>query len=86
MPHRPSKRKRDELEDSDEEPSLGRQILPVANLPEDFDGEPIDGSQYLFTVRWAASSLASPLTSTYSFADEMPDTYLVQRALPIPTK
>jgi hypothetical protein len=48
MPH---KRKWDDLEDSDEEPSLGRQILPVANLPEDFEGEPIDGSQYLFTVR-----------------------------------
>ncbi|KAF8076590.1 hypothetical protein FPV67DRAFT_423301 [Lyophyllum atratum] len=46
------KRKRDELEDSDDdEPSFGRQILPVANLPEDFAEEPMDGLQYLFTVR-----------------------------------
>jgi hypothetical protein len=46
------KRKIDELDDSeDEEPSYGRQILPVANLPEDFDGVPQDGLQYLFTVR-----------------------------------
>ena len=48
-----SKRKRDQMEDEDDddEPSLGRQILPVANLPDDFDGEPMDGMQYLFTVR-----------------------------------
>jgi hypothetical protein len=51
MPH-VSKRKHEELDDSDdEEPSFGRQILPVANLPEDFDGIPEDGLQYLFTVR-----------------------------------
>ena len=31
-------------------PSFGRQILPVANLPEDYNGEPEDGLQYLFTV------------------------------------
>jgi hypothetical protein len=49
----PFKRKRDEIEDSDdEEPSFGRQILPVANLPEDFNDEPSDGMQYLFTVRY----------------------------------
>jgi len=49
----PFKRKRDEFEDSDdEEPSFGRQILPVANLPEDFNDEPSDGMQYLFTVRY----------------------------------
>jgi len=34
-----------------EEPMLGRQNLPVADLPEDFDGVPLDGMQYLFTVR-----------------------------------
>ncbi|KAA1466715.1 hypothetical protein DENSPDRAFT_50235 [Dentipellis sp. KUC8613] len=38
--------------DEDDLPSYGlRQILPVANLPGDFDGEPEDGLQYLFTVR-----------------------------------
>ena len=47
------KRKADELDDSDEEeePMLGRQVLPVANLPDTFDGVPADGMQYLFTVR-----------------------------------
>ncbi len=38
-------------EDDDDEPSFGRQILPVANLPADFAEEPTDGLQYLFTVR-----------------------------------
>ena len=38
-------------DDDDEEPSFGRQILPVARLPADFDGVPMDGLQYLFTVR-----------------------------------
>jgi hypothetical protein len=48
-----SKRKRVEFEDSDDdEPSFGRQILPVANLPEDFNNEPTDGMEYLFTVRY----------------------------------
>lgn len=46
------KRKRDDLGDSDDdEPLLGRQILPVADLPEDFNEAPTDGMQYLFTVR-----------------------------------
>ena len=46
------KRKRSELDSSDEEePTLGKQVLPVANLPADFDGVPQDGLQYLFTVR-----------------------------------
>ncbi|CAL1701147.1 unnamed protein product [Somion occarium] len=46
------KRKWTEIDNSDdEEPSLGRQALPVAKLPNDFDGTPLDGLQYLFTVR-----------------------------------
>jgi hypothetical protein len=47
------KRKRDEHESSDDEDghSIGKQVLPVANLPFDFDGVPEDGAQYLFTVR-----------------------------------
>jgi hypothetical protein len=46
------KRKHDELEDSEEdEPSYGKQILPVANLPADFNDQPLDGMQYLFMVR-----------------------------------
>jgi len=46
------KRKYDELDESEsQELSLGRQILPVADLPDDFDDEPADGMQYLFTVR-----------------------------------
>lgn len=48
-----SKRKYNELDDSDdEEPALGKQVLPVANLPADFSGEPVDGLQYLFLVRY----------------------------------
>jgi hypothetical protein len=48
------KRKRDEYESSDDEGdhAVGRQALPVADLPFDFDGEPEDGAQYLFTVRY----------------------------------
>ena len=29
----------------------GSQVLPVAQLEEDFDGQPEDGSEYLFLVR-----------------------------------
>ncbi len=47
------KRRWSEVDDSDdEEPSLGKQVLPVANLPGNFSGEPVDGLQYLFTVRY----------------------------------
>lgn len=45
------KRKRDQYDSSDDEPLLGKQVLPIANLPDDFHGEPMDGAQYLFTVR-----------------------------------
>lgn len=46
------KRKYDEIDDSDsEELYFGKQILPIADLPDDFDGDPVDGMQYLFTVR-----------------------------------
>ncbi|KAH8118716.1 hypothetical protein DFH11DRAFT_1568843 [Phellopilus nigrolimitatus] len=45
------KRTRDMVDSDDEEPTMGRQILPVARLPENFDGVPMDGMQYLFTVR-----------------------------------
>ena len=48
------KRKREAFDDSDEDaPSYGKQILPVADLPDDFSGEPLDGMQYLFLVRYA---------------------------------
>ena len=48
------KRKRGEYETSDDEDEhvLGRQVLPVAALPFDFDDVPEDGAQYLFTVRY----------------------------------
>ncbi|KLO18065.1 hypothetical protein SCHPADRAFT_820397 [Schizopora paradoxa] len=51
------KRSYDAMNDSDEEILLGRRSLPVANLPDDFDGVPQDGMQYLFTVRRDARSL-----------------------------
>lgn len=31
----------------------GSQVLPVADLPHDFEGDPDDGEQYLFLVRCA---------------------------------
>lgn len=47
-----SKRKREQLDESDsDEPSPGRQVLPVASLPKDFAGDPADGMEYLFLVR-----------------------------------
>ena len=54
------KRKRDARgdghgDDDDDDARGMRQILPVANLPIDFNGEPMDGLQYLFTVRYVLS-------------------------------
>ncbi|TEB35775.1 hypothetical protein FA13DRAFT_1788379 [Coprinellus micaceus] len=58
MPPSSAKRKRGNEDSSDDEDtSFGKQILPVANLPENFDGEPMDGLQYLFTVRRDARRL-----------------------------
>ncbi|KAG8845703.1 hypothetical protein FRB96_002297 [Tulasnella sp. 330] len=34
-----------------EAPKLGSQVLPVAALPNDYNGEPTDGLEYLFLVR-----------------------------------
>jgi Survival motor neuron (SMN) interacting protein 1 (SIP1) len=58
----PQKRKRGGGggDDDDDDASYGlRQILPVANLPSNFDGEPVDGMQYLFTVRYVLSITVS---------------------------
>ena len=56
------KRKAEDLDDSDdEEPALGRQVLPVANLPASFDGVPEDGLQYLFTVRCVCQLFVGPM-------------------------
>ncbi|KAH7102926.1 hypothetical protein BKA62DRAFT_636885 [Auriculariales sp. MPI-PUGE-AT-0066] len=49
------KRKRDD-DDGDEKVG-GSQALPVAQLPEDFDGEPMDGETYLALVRRDALKL-----------------------------
>ena len=53
--HHPMKRKRELDDDDDDEVAYGKQILPVANLPQDFNEEPVDGLQYLFTVRYVLS-------------------------------
>ncbi|KAG6821549.1 hypothetical protein H0H93_000058 [Arthromyces matolae] len=67
------KRKRDEFEDSDDdEPSLGRQILPVANLPDNFNGEPEDGMQYLFTVRRDARNLPHVTRAANPYEEPQP--------------
>jgi hypothetical protein len=44
-----------DYDSDDDEPSFGKQTLPVANLPMDFDCEPEDGMQYLFMVRWVST-------------------------------
>ena len=38
--------------DDEEEHVMDKQVLPVANLPFNFNGVPEDGAQYLFTVRY----------------------------------
>lgn len=45
-----------EYDSDDDEPSFGKQTLPVANLPLDFDREPEDGLQYLFMTRCTAAT------------------------------
>ncbi|KAG6812991.1 hypothetical protein H0H92_014922 [Tricholoma furcatifolium] len=86
------KRKHEEIEDSDEEePSFGRQILPVANLPEDFVGEPMDGMQYLFTVRRDARQLphvtraVNPYESEVSSSSKTDDR-LLSKPIPLPSE
>ncbi|KAJ7180303.1 hypothetical protein C8R43DRAFT_972551 [Mycena crocata] len=71
----PPKRKRDDRDASDEEDmSFGRQILPVANLPKDFDGTPEDGMQYLFTVRRDARHLphVTRVQNPYELPERLP--------------
>lgn len=55
----------DDDDDDDDDTTCGlRQILPVASLPLDFDGEPTDGMQYLFTVRYVLSITLSRVSKT----------------------
>lgn len=64
-----SKRKREEdldeldyddndgfIDDKSEPHRFGSSVLPVANLPDSFEGVPQDGMEYLFTVRWVVFS------------------------------
>lgn len=54
-----------------EEPSkFGAQVLPVADLPDDFCGEPQDGLEYLFTVRSVSPQLQD-VTYTDALVDAM---------------
>ena len=39
------------MSSDDEYEHIGNQVLPVANLPKNFNDDPIDGAEYLFTVR-----------------------------------
>ena len=67
-----SKRKWSEVDSSDEdEPSLGKQVLPVANLPADFSGDPEDGLQYLFLVRYVVGSPTHWIFVLMDRTDEM---------------
>ncbi|KIL00058.1 hypothetical protein PAXRUDRAFT_130783 [Paxillus rubicundulus Ve08.2h10] len=75
-----NKRKRDDSSDSDDI-APGRQILPVANLPDDFDLEPEDGAQYLFLVRRDARRL--PHTTRVRNPYEMSEVTATTHALPL---
>ncbi|KAJ3883839.1 hypothetical protein F5051DRAFT_463920 [Lentinula edodes] len=67
------KRKRGDSDDIDDEnPSFGKQILPVANLPNTFDGIPGDGMEYLFTVRRDARLLPHVVRVANPFQVEQP--------------
>ncbi|PWN33716.1 uncharacterized protein FA14DRAFT_190843 [Meira miltonrushii] len=63
MPRSNKKRSRNEEEDDAPDwqngEGSGNQILPVAILPADFDGVPLDGSQYLAVVRKEARAAPS---------------------------
>ena len=67
-----TKRSWDEVEDSDEdEPLMGKQTLPVANLPANFDGIPKDGMQYLFMVRHVRLSQRVHSEAHFSYSDDL---------------
>ncbi|KAJ7904716.1 hypothetical protein B0H14DRAFT_3851096 [Mycena olivaceomarginata] len=63
--------------DRDEDMSFGNQILPVANLPADYEGIPEDGMQYLFTVRRDARHLPH--------VTRVPNPYEIPERLPPPS-
>jgi hypothetical protein len=87
-----AKRKRERVggsgdhgDDDDDDPTCGlRQILPVANLPIDFDGEPMDGLQYLFTVRYILSYRFAEGSDGLTFTGEMHGGYPTSSTLTIP--
>lgn len=76
------KRKWDDTkyDSDDDEPSFGKQTLPVANLPMDFDREPEDGLQYLFTVRRDARRLphVTRVANPYELPEPVPPPDVVQ--------
>jgi hypothetical protein len=72
-----NKRKRDDFSDSDDI-APGKQILPVANLPDDFDLDPEDGAQYLFLVRYYLKDYGDLLSFT-GLTGEMHVDYPTQR-------
>ncbi|PPQ65933.1 hypothetical protein CVT26_010695 [Gymnopilus dilepis] len=75
------KRKREAFDDSDEDaPSYGKQILPVADLPDDFSGEPLDGMQYLFLVRRDARKRPDTVRAHNPY--EKPEVLIAERIAP----
>ncbi|KAG2077233.1 hypothetical protein BDR04DRAFT_1088175 [Suillus decipiens] len=69
-----------EYDSDDDEPSFGKQTLPVANLPLDFDREPEDGLQYLFMVRRDARRLphVTRVANPYELPEPVPPPDVVQ--------
>ncbi|SPO31837.1 uncharacterized protein UTRI_06674 [Ustilago trichophora] len=86
-PHK--KRRYDQSNTPAHDDSFGIQSLPVATLPDDFSGEPIDGEQYLAVVRreaaaapgvffaahnpYAEPSLSPPLAISQDIVSTEPD-------------
>lgn len=64
--------------------SFGIQSLPVATLPDDFSGDPLDGEQYLAVVRREAAAAPGVFFATHNpYAQDIPEAST--SALPSPS-
>ena len=69
----PPKKRRFDASTPTNDDSFGVQSLPVATLPDDFCGEPIDGEQYLAIVRREAAAAPGVVFAAHNpYADPTP--------------
>ncbi len=61
------------FEAADDHDLAPNQVLPVANLPRNFDGVPQDGMEYLFTVRCLFLCISSSFFRVPSIVPNMPN-------------